>query len=401
MKILIADSFPDSGISALIELGCNVRVEAGLKGSALSDALKREDPDVLVVRSTRVDEEQLRAAANLALVVRAGAGVNTIDVNFASKSGIYVANCPGKNSIAVAELAFAHILGLDRHLVDGAIDLREGRWNKKRYSNADGIFGKCLGLLGLGQIGQEMIERAQAFGMRVIGWSPSLTKKKADALGIEYATTPGDVAAICDILSVHLALTKETRGMIDDSIFAKLRNGAMFINTSRGELVDEAALQKHVQERKIRAGLDVFIDEPSGGEGSVESKLFAIAGIQGSHHIGASTEQAQSAVADETVCIIASFFQSGIVPNCVNLATRTPAKHLLVVRHHDRVGVLAGILDKLRRANINVEEMENKIFLGGDAACARIQVAQLPDDSLLEAFRQQEQVIAVSVTEIR
>ena len=401
MKVLIADSFPQTGCSELQKLGCEVGIEPDLKGSSLSEALERQQPDILIVRSTKVQEEQFNAAKGLALVIRAGAGINTIDVTYASKRGVYVTNCPGKNSIAVAELAFAHILAIDRHIVDGANDLRQGKWNKKSYSKSSGLYGQTLGLIGLGQIGQEMITRAKGFGLRIVGWSPSLSREKADLLGIEFAKSPADVASKSDILSVHLALTTDTKKMINESVLSKLKPGATFINTSRGEIVDEAALLKQVKERDIRAGLDVFANEPAGGEGSLESTIFQIPGIVGSHHIGASTEQAQLAVADETVRIVRAFIQSGTVLNCVNLATQTPAKHLLVIRHHDKVGVLAGILDKLRRANINIEEMENKIFLGGDAACARIQIVTAPDASLLTEIQSQEHVIAVSLTAIR
>src|SRR6266568_4752886 len=185
MKILIADKFEQSGRDGLQALSCEISYDPDLKDDALVEAIRKEAPDVLVVRGTKVTEPMLDAGP-LKLVVRAGAGFNTIDVAAASRRGIYVSNCPGKNSIAVAELAFALILALDRRIADNVIALRQGLWNKAGFSQARGLFGRTLGLIGLGQIGQEMIPRARAFGMRVIAWSRSLTPDQAVALGIEY-----------------------------------------------------------------------------------------------------------------------------------------------------------------------------------------------------------------------
>ena len=178
----------------------------------------------------------------LKLVVRAGAGYNTIDVAAASRRGIYVSNCPGKNSIAVAELAFGLILALDRRIADNVISLRQGQWNKTEYSKARGLYGRTLGLIGVGRIGREMIPRAKGFSMPVVAWSRSLTPAEARELGVEYAASPVEVARRADIVSVHLASNAETRGRIDAEFFEAMRQGAYFINTSRAELVDPVAL---------------------------------------------------------------------------------------------------------------------------------------------------------------
>src|SRR5437588_5797614 len=165
MRVLIADKFEQSGRDGLQALGCEISFQPDIKDALLVESIAQQQPDVLVVRGTKVTEAML-AAAPLKLVVRAGAGYNTIDVAAASRRGIYVANCPGKNSIAVAEMAFALILGLDGRVVDNLIALRAGDWKKKDVSKARGLFGRTLGLVGVGKIGQEMIPRAQAFGMR-------------------------------------------------------------------------------------------------------------------------------------------------------------------------------------------------------------------------------------------
>ena len=386
MKILIADKFPDNGISELKAVGFDVVYDAELKDEALTEVVHSTGADVLIVRGTKVPGATLEVG-RLSLVVRAGAGYNTIDVKTASARGIYVANCPGKNAIAVAELAFALILALDRRIPANAIDLHEGRWNKKEYSKARGLFGRTLGLVGLGRIGQEMIPRARAFGMPVVAWSRSLTAEHAEQLGVEMKSSPSDVAAACDILSVHVALKDGTRNLINEDVLAALKPGSYIINTSRAEVVDQAALARAVSERGIRAGLDVFAGEPAGATGTVEDDIFKLEGVIGTHHIGASTDQAQQAIADETLRIIREYKEKGRAPNVVNLAKQTPATHLLIVRHFNRVGVLAGVFDQLKAADINVQETENIVFDGAIAAVARIHLDQAPSDATLDAVK--------------
>ena len=320
-------------------------------------------------------------------MVRAGAGYNTIDVAAASERGIYVANCPGKNSIAVAELAFGLILALDRRIADNVADLRRGVWNKAEYARARGLHGRTLGLVGVGQIGKEMIPRARAFGMPVVAWSRRLTRDRAAELGVEWRDSPLAVAASCDVLSVHVAADLQTRNLIGEDVLNALRPGAYFINTARAEVVDHAALARVVTERGIRAGLDVSPAEPAGGTGEVSGALFQLPGVIGTHHIGASTEQAQEAIAAEAARIVLEYKASGRALNVVNVARRSPATHLLVVRHLDRVGVLAAVFDRLKSEGINVQETENIVFEGAQAAVARIHVDQAPSAPTLDAIR--------------
>ncbi|MGI8566515.1 MAG: 3-phosphoglycerate dehydrogenase family protein [Pyrinomonadaceae bacterium] len=400
MLVLIADKFEQSGRDGLEAAGCEVSYEPDAKDESLVEAIKDKQPDVLVVRSTKVTEGALDAGA-LKLVVRAGAGYNTIDVAAASKRGIYVSNCPGKNSIAVAELAFALILALDRRVADNVIALRRGEWNKKEFSKARGLYGRTLGLIGTGQIGQEVIKRAHAFGMPVVAWSRSLTPERAAELGVEQKDTPLDVARAADIISVHLALKPETRGMIGADFFGAMRGGAYFINTARGEVVNQAALLAAMRGRGIRAGLDVYAAEPTSATGEFTDEIAGEANLYGTHHIGASTDQAQEAIAAETVRIIRAFKETGKVPNVVNLAKRTPATHLLVVRHRDRPGVLAHVLDAIRQANINVQEMENIIFEGSEAAVARINLEAAPSAETLERLKDENaDIIELSLIRI-
>ncbi|HEX8283994.1 MAG TPA: 3-phosphoglycerate dehydrogenase family protein, partial [Pyrinomonadaceae bacterium] len=360
MRVLIADKFEQSGRDGLEAAGCQFSYQPDVKDDSLVEAIRGYDPEVLVVRSTKVAEPMLDAGA-LKLIVRAGAGYNTIDVAAASRRGVYVSNCPGKNAVAVAELAMALVLALDRRVADNVIQLREGKWNKKEFSKARGLLGRTMGLVGTGQIGREVATRARGFGMNVIAWSRSLTDESAAELGVERRESLLDVARDSDVVSVHVALKPETRGLIGADFFGAMRDGAYFVNTSRGEVVDQEALRRAMREKDIRAGLDVFAQEPTSAAGEFTDDIAREPNLYGTHHIGASTDQAQEAIAAETVRVIRTFKETGRVPNVVNLARRTPSTHTLVVRHRDRPGVLASVLDRIRAESINVQEMENVI----------------------------------------
>jgi len=392
MRVLIADKFEQSGRDGLEALGCEVSFQPDLKDEALVEAVRQENPDVLVVRGTKVTEPML-AAGQIKLVVRAGAGYNTIDVAAASRRGIYVSNCPGKNSIAVAELAFALILALDRRIADNVVSLRQGQWNKKEFSKAKGLYGRTLGLVGVGKIGQEMIPRAHSFGMPVIAWSRSLTPERAGILGVEYKASPAEVAREADIVSVHVALNPDTRGFLNQNFFELMKKGSYFINTARGEVVDQPALAEAMKTRNIRAGLDVFAAEPTSATAEFSDEIRSEPNLYGTHHIGASTDQAQEAIAAETVRIVREFKETGQVPNVVNLARKTPATYRLVVRHLDRPGVLALVLDAIKSEHINVQEMENIVFEGAEAAVARINLDNALSQTTLERLKSGNQDI--------
>lgn len=396
MSVLIADAFPEKYLAEITTLGVKFAYKPKLKAEEL--AANIGDANILVVRSTEVNAECISSAKNLSLIIRAGAGVNTIDITSANARGIYVTNCPGKNSIAVAELTMGLLLALDRRIADNVSDLRAGKWNKGEYSNADGVFGKTIGVIGVGQIGMEVITRAKAFGLEVVGWSKSLTREKAEALDIRFAPTVQDLVAQSDIISVHVALKPETRGLISREIIALMKPGTIFLNTSRAEVVDESALAQAVQSGKIKVGTDVFVGEPEDKKGEFKSEFASLANVYGTHHIGASTEQAQNAVAEEVVAIIGEFVQQGNVRNWVNRARPTAVAWQLVVRHYDKPGVLANVLGALKASHINVGEMENVIFDGGQTACATIKLQQEPSHEVLQKISlRRDEVIQVSL----
>lgn len=392
MKVLIADKFEQSGIDGLEAAGCDVQYDPSLEGGSLVEALRGSGAQVLVVRSTPVTEAMLDAG-RLSLIVRAGAGVNTIDVAAASRRGIYVSNCPGKNAVAVAELTFALMLALDRRVPDNVADLKSGKWNKKEFSKARGLFGRTLGLIGFGNIGQEVASRARAFGMPVLVWSrrfagnAELARDAAMQWGVQVLARAEDVVAAADVISIHLALSKDTRGFVNRALLDQVKPDAMLINTARAEVLDYHALAETVRTRGLRVGLDVFENEPAGAEGAFTDPLLSLPTVIGTHHIGASTDQAQEAIAAESVRVVKTFVETGRVPNVVNLATRTPATHMLVVRHRDRPGVLAHVFEQLRQAHLNVQETENIIFEGAEAAVARINLDGEPPEATLTAIQ--------------
>ena len=394
MKVLIADKLSKSTEEALEKLGATIDVQPDLSPDTLPAAIG--DAQVLVVRSTKVTAATIDAGSQLSLIVRAGAGVNTIDVEEASKRGIYVTNCPGKNSAAVAELAIGLLIACDRRIVAASNDLRDGKWRKKEYGKARGLRGRTLGILGVGMIGREVICRAKGLGMQVVAWSRSLNEDRAAELGVEYMATPLDVARCSDAISLHVAATPETTGMVNDEFLGVMKDGAILINASRGEIVDQQALAKAIAQKGLRVGLDVFADEPKQGDAPFSNTELAGL-VTATPHIGASTDQASEAIAEEVVRIVRLFRETGKPANTVNMCGRSPATHSLVVRHFNRGGVLANVLDLLREEGINVEEMENTIFEGAKAACCTFLLDAPPSESVITTLKTNDAILQVSL----
>lgn len=318
MKVMMVDKFPESAINRLKEMGCTVSYNADLKGDALLAEVKNVQPQVLVVRSTKVQPPLIQEATELKLIIRAGSGVDNIDIKAATAKGIAVTNCPGKNATAVAELAMGLILAMDRRIPDNVAQLRDKKWNKKEFSKARGLYGRTLGIIGAGTIGKLVIERAKAFGMKVVAWSHPFTDEEAKALGVERRAKPEEVAAVADVVSVHLALVPETKGFIGQAFFEAMKKGAYFVNTARGEVVDQAALRQAMDKKNLRVALDVFAKEPAQAEAAFEDEIGQLPNVYGTHHIGASTDQAQEATADEVIRIMDTYRQNGEVLNRVN-----------------------------------------------------------------------------------
>ena len=312
MKILIADKFPDSYIDELKKSGLDIDNSPKLGESDLQEATKGHE--VLVVRSTKVNANTINSSDKLKLIIRAGAGVNNIDIPVASERGISVANCPGKNSVAVAELAIGLMVSLDRRIPDNVMDFKKGTWNKAEYSKAEGLKGKTLGVVGVGNIGREVAKRANAFDMKVYGYDIV----RLEDVPLEYVDTIKDILPKCDVVSLHLPANEKTKGIFNKELFGLMKPNSFLINTSRPSVIDEEALLEAMKDKNIRVALDVFDNEPEGKTGEVKSKLQDNPNVYITHHIGASTNQAQNAVAEETVNIINEYAKSGNVKNRVN-----------------------------------------------------------------------------------
>jgi D-3-phosphoglycerate dehydrogenase len=392
MKILIADKLADEAVSQLEELGAHVTVDADLNPDTLPASI--QDNEVLIVRSTKVKADTIGNATNLSLIIRAGAGVNTIDLKAANEKGIHVANCPGKNTDAVAELAIGLMIAADRRIVNASVDLRNGVWNKIEYSKARGLKGRTLGIIGMGAIGKSVTRKAQGLGMEVIAWSRNLTEDQAAELGIEYKGSINEVAAEADVLSLHLASNDDTRGIINKEFLAQMKDGSILINSARGEVVNTKDLKTAIKEKGLRVGFDVFEDEPTGGKADFNDTELADL-ITCTPHVGASTDQSTAAVADEVINIIKAYKNTGKPLNGVNQRQKSTAQNNLVVRHFNQVGVLAGVFDALRYEKINIEEMENMIFETGCAASCSLKLDVQPSAALIEKIASGENIIQV------
>jgi D-3-phosphoglycerate dehydrogenase / 2-oxoglutarate reductase len=382
MRVLAADRLSESSLDEMRTLGVEVIYEPDLDAEELVNAL--DGVNVLIVRGTFVNKAAIDAGKALNLIIRAGAGVSNIDVSTASERGIYVANCPGKNASAVAELTMTLIGCLDRRVPDGINSLRAGKWEKHEFARAVGLNGRKVGILGTGHVGRAVIKLAQAYGMLPFAWGRSLSQSRAAELGVTRVQSPEELARSVDIFSVHLELGDRTRGIVDRKVIAALRERAMFVNTARSELVDYDALLEWIPKKGLRVGLDVLPNEPDTREGQYAHPILQSGLVYATPHIGASTDEAQIAIANETVRILRAFLTQGEVPNVVNISATSWARYQLVVRHVDKVGALANVLGVLKRHGINVQELDNTVFEGGRAACAKIRLASRPSDTSLQ-----------------
>lgn len=394
LKVLVADKFPDKYIQQMKDLDLEVIYEPKLGEKDLPEAAK--DVDIVVVRSTVVNEETINNSKKLNLIIRAGSGVNNINIAAANKKGIYVTNCPGMNAVAVAELAIGLMISLDRFIPDNVADFNKGIWNKDKYSKGKGLKGKTLGLIGVGNIGKEVAKRALAFEMNVYG--KDITR--IEGVQIKDFSEMDQLLPLCDIVTIHLPATPQTKGLFNKQMFSYMKNGAYLINTSRHDIIVEDDLLEAIKEKNIRYACDVFKGEPEAKSGEVSSKLQNNPNIYVTHHIGASTEQAQDAVAQETVNIIKKFVHSGVIDHWVNRAKITDAHYQLVVKHYDKPGVLASVLDVIRSGNINIEEIENIIFEGGIAACCTLKLQTAATAEMLKTISENPNVLSISHVEI-
>lgn len=387
MKILIADKFEAWGIDQLKGLADEVRVDPSLAGDTLREALGEFNPDILIVRSTKVPESVMDGGRRLNGIIRAGSGYDTIDVRAASRLGIMVANCPGMNASAVAELTIGLMIALDRRIPDNVIDLRNHVWRKKHYGKvARGLKGRTIGLVGAGGIGSLVATAALGMGMDVLYYHLGRQRRLVDHPNCRRAELD-DLCRQSDVISIHLPGGESTRALIDANRLALMKPDAILINTSRAGIVDEQALAVALKEGKLRgAAIDVYPDEPAADAERIDSFLCDVPNLYGTHHIGASTEQAQMAVAEDVVRLIRHYKATGTLPNCVNMQ-EPHTNCMLVVRLRNKPGGLAHVFKEISEAGINAEEMDHFVYNGGEAACAHIRINQQPENAVLDRIR--------------
>jgi D-3-phosphoglycerate dehydrogenase len=318
MKVFIADKFEKGGIDELERIGCEVDYQPGTSGKQLTDALIATHAHMLIVRSTRVPRETMERTTALEVIVRAGSGCDNIDLTAATDLGIRVCNCPGCNSVAVAELTIGLMIALDRRIVDETEDLRHRVWNKKEYSKARGLKGRTLGIVGMGRIGEEVAKRAAAFDMNLIYTDVIARPDPERWYGLRKVTLD-DLLRRSDFVTLHVTGGPQTRHLIGERELGLMQPDAFLINCSRGGVVDESALAEAIETGRLAgAALDVYEVEPTAPESVFADPIVGVPHVYGTHHVGASTEQAQTAVADEVVRIVQAYAEEGELMHCIN-----------------------------------------------------------------------------------
>jgi D-3-phosphoglycerate dehydrogenase len=381
MKVLVAGRLPAASLEEMQALGVEVAYQPSLTSDELAHAL--QGVNVLVIRGLEVTADAIASSNALNLIIRAGSGTGRIDVAAASARGIYVSNTPGRNAAAVAELTLTLIGCLDRRILDASSSLRAGRWEKDEYAQAVGLRGRSLGIVGLGHVGRAVWSLARAYGMSVAAWSRSLTQARATDLGIGFASSLCELAAKSEVLTIHLDSNERTQRLVGREALEMLPRGAIFVNTSSADVVDYDALADVAKVNRLRIGLDVLPEEPQVRSSLYDHSVLHAGLVYATPHIGASTDEAQHAIANETLHVLRAFLTKGEVPNVVNISASSWAKYQVVVRHVEKTGALAHVLSVLKRHGIHVQELDNTVFEGGRAACAKIRVETRPSEACL------------------
>ena len=317
-RVVIAEPFADSGIAVLRESGIEVDSQVGKPRDALIRAL--ESADGLIVRSeTRVDGELLSASQRLLAVARAGAGVDAIDVEAATKAGIVVINTPSANTIAATEQTFALMLALLRHTTEAAATVRAGRWDRKSFVGRE-LYGKTLGIIGLGRIGANVAQRAKAFGMKLLAHDSYITRERAEAFDVELVELD-DLLRRSDIVTLHVALSDQTRGMLGVRELGLMRPTAYIVNCARGGIIVEDALAEALDAGTLAgAALDVVAQEPP-AEGSPGWRLHRHPKVVPTPHLGGSTVEALERIAVELAHDLARVLLGSPASGAVNAPT--------------------------------------------------------------------------------
>jgi D-3-phosphoglycerate dehydrogenase len=351
-RVFISDKLEATGLTMLQQAGLDLDNRPGLSGAALQEALRAAD-GVVVRSGTRITADLLESPGKLRAIVRAGVGVDNIDVAAATRKGIVVMNTPGGNTVSTAEHTITLLMALARHIPTADAGVRQGKWERSRLVGTQ-LAGKTLGIVGLGRVGREVARRAVGLDMKVIGFDPFLAPDRAGQLGIEAVQSLDELLPGCDFLTVHTPLTDETRDLIGAAQLARMRRGARIVNCARGGIINEEALAAALASGHIAgAALDVFVQEPPG-----DHPLLKLPGVVVTPHLGASTVEAQESVAREAAQLLIDFLTRGIVQFAVNMAAvdRTELEELrLYVDMARRLGLLHAQMSQgsIRRAELS------------------------------------------------
>lgn len=352
-RVLICDKLETQGVELLKQASFDVDLRHGLKGAELAEAVQAAD-GVIVRSGTRITAELLHTPGKLRAVVRAGVGVDNIDVAAATRQGIVVMNTPGGNTVSTAEHTLTLLMAMSRHVPAADASLHGGKWERNKFVGAQ-LAGKTLGIVGLGRIGREIARRAMGLDMKVVGFDPFMAPDKAAQLGIEAVADLDTLLPRCDYLTVHTPLTDETRHLIDGRRLGLLKQGARVLNCARGGIIEEAALVKAIESGHLAgAALDVFVEEPP----PADHPLLRLPNVVVTPHLGASTVEAQVSVAQEAAQLMIDFLSKGMVQFAVNMAAvdRTELQELrLYVDLARRLGLLHSQMAQgsIRRAELS------------------------------------------------
>ena len=386
--------FSAEGIKTLEEEKHEVIFDKGLSGDKLTDAMKQHNPEVLIVRSTKVPADTIDSNKNLALIIRAGAGYDTIDVAHASTRGVLVANCPGKNATAVAELAMGLIISIDRRLGENYKLQKEGKWCKGRFTKCLGLKGRTLGLIGFGNIAQRVAKRALAFEMKVL----TFNRSHKTIEGVEAVENIADLLENSDIVSIHVPNNKETKGMVNKDFLSKMKSNAVLINTARGAAVVEEDLLAHLDANKdFWFGTDVLNGEPSEKECDWEHPLGKHERVVGTHHIGASTKQSEAEIGEEAVRICQVFAGTGSIDNqnWVN-SEKSKSKQTLVIKAQRTPEAYGEIFAEVAKNGWTIGNSEVQLCQGGVAMIVKIN-GEGPAD-ITDKLKDNSSVLSASVS---
>ena len=352
-RVLVSDKLEAAGLTLLREAGIEVDNRPGLTGPALQEAIRAAD-GIIVRSGTQVTAELLEDPGKLRAIVRAGVGVDNIDVGAATRAGIVVMNTPGGNTVSTAEHTISLLMALARHIPFADTSTKQGKWERGKFVGTQ-LAGKTLGIVGLGRVGREVARRAAGLDMKVVGYDPFMAPDKAAQLGIESVTAIDQLLPRCDFLTVHTPLNDETRNLIAARELALMRRGARILNCARGGIINEEALAAALRSGHLAgAALDVFVPEPP----PTNHPLLNLPNVVVTPHLGASTVEAQESVASEAAQLLIDFLKRGAVQFAVNMAAvdRTELEELrLYVDMARRLGLIHAQMDHgaIRKAELN------------------------------------------------